>query len=490
MELFGFNSSKKEKKLAPSFVGPTDHDATIDIVTETNRTGVNFGFSQDDKETFTKSSIKTYRTMSDNSDVGSAIEEIVDAAIVSNTRDKTVSINLDDVDDLSENIKKKISEEFEEALKLLNFNSSADDLFRQWYIDGRILFHKVTDKNKSGILELRPINPTEIKKVQEVQKKRNQNGIDVISGVEEYYLWEPSDLVRTNKAVKIDPESILVSTSGMRSSDRKHIVSYLHQAIKPYNMLTSLEDSIVVYRIARAPERRVFYVDVGNLPPARADQYMRKIINAHKNKTVYDARTGSVKDSKHLVSMLENIYLPRVDGSRGTQIDTLPGGQDLGELSDILYFQKKLYKALHIPTSRLDTDNSIMAVGRATEISRDEIKFNSFINKLRTRFSKLFLDVVKTQVIIKKVMTEAEWEDIKQDIRFDFNSNSDFAENKKAEILTARVELLSNVVDYVGKYMSIDFVRREILQQTDEDIEKEDKKMAEEKKAGLYPEEQ
>jgi len=490
MELFGFSSNtNKPKPLLPSFVAPSDHDGTIDVVSETNGIGMNFSFIQEDKETFVQSAIKTYRNMVDNSDVNSAIEEVVDSAIVNEIGEKIVSISLDNVE-LSENIKNKIRTEFDGSLKLLNFVDSADDLFRRWYVDGRILFHMVANTDGKSIAELRPIDPTEIKKVQEITKTPSKNNVDIIKSTKEYYVWTPDNLKNASKAVKIDPNSILVATSGLRSKDNKHIVSYLHSAIKSYNRLNSLEDSLVVYRIARAPERRVFYVDTGNLPPKRAEQYMRKIINQHKNKTVYDSRTGSVKDNKHLVSMLENLWMPRMDGSRGTEVESLPSGTGLGDIDDILYFEKKLYKALHIPTSRLDTENSIMAVGRQTEISREELKFNAFIDKLRKRFSKLFRDLIKTQIILKKVMTAEEWRDIEQDILFEFNSNSYFAENKKAEIMTARLELLSSIDDYTGKYMSIDYVRRNVLQQTDEDIKKEDEKMKEELDNGKQPTEE
>jgi len=486
MELFGFKSTKKkDKKLNPSFVAPTDFDGSIDFSVESNQFGTNFGFQQEPDSNFTESAIKTYRTMSENSDVSCAIEEIVDQAIVNDSVNEIIEIQLDDIEELSANIKKKIAAEFENTKRLFNLTDSADDLFRKWFVDGKLVFHMITNKSGSEIEELRMIDPIEIKKVQEINKKKDRNGVEIVESIDEYYLWEPKNLKSRNRAVKIAVESILSANSGIKSADGKHNISYLHRAIKPYNQLVALEDSMVVYRMARAPERRVFYVDVGNLPPARAEQYMRKVINNYKNKTVYDSRTGSVKDNKHLVSMLENIYLPRMDGSRGTSVETLPSGTDMS-MDDVLYFQKKLYKALGVPVSRLDTDNSVLAVGRASEISREEVKFDAFINKLRRRFSKLFTDLLETQVVLKKIMTSEEFEAIKQKIKYKYNNNSYFAENKKQELMTARFELLQAVDSYVGKYMSIDYVRKNILNQSDAEMEAENKQIEAEKKAGLH----
>ena len=490
MQLFGFgNTDKKQKKAAlrPSFVPPSDSETTIDVVSQTNRFGVEF----DKSATNTKQQIDTYRGMAGNSDIISAIDEIVNAAIVNDPDKAPVELVTDKVEGVSDNIKTKMADEFKSVVSLFNFNDAADDIFRQWYIDGRLYYHIVLDEKRpaNGIEELRQIDPRKIKKVREILKEKSASGIDIVTGVKEYYVFEDDDLHSSNKALEIPTEAIICATSGLKSADGKEIISYLEPAIKPFNQLVALEDSLVIYRIARAPERRVFYVDVGNLPPTRADQYMRKTINAHKNKTIYDSVTGSIKDNKHIMSMMEDIWLPRVSGNRSTEVSTLPGGQGLGEMDDVLYFMKKLYKAMRIPAGRLDTENSMLQTGIASEITRDEVKFAKFIDKIRKKFSRLFKHALRTQLILKNVITAEDWEKISNHLQFKFNSDSAFTEIKEAEIIGRRLDLLQTADQFAGKYLSIETIRKNILNQSEDDYKEEDKRMAAEKKSGLYPEE-
>jgi len=480
----------KTKNGNQSFVPPSDYGNSVNVVTESNRYGNSF---LDDASTSnTKKLIETYRTMASNSDVVGAIDEIVNAAVVTDDNTTPVEVVLDDVD-LTKNIKDKISEEFGTILSLLHFNDDGDDQFRKWYIDGRTYYHIIVNKTnksgKDGIDELREIDPWKIKKIREVTKEKNSSGVEIITGITEYYLYEDDSLLKTDNALKIDKDSIVCVTSGLKDIKGKEIVSFLHPAIKPFNQLVALEDSVVIYRVARAPERRIFYVDTGNLPPARADQYMRKMINAHQNKMIYDSQTGTLKENKHILSMMEDLWIPRREGSTGTSVDTLPGGQNLGEMDDVLYFLKKMYKALRIPSTRLDTENSVFQTGMATEISRDELKFSSYVNKLRKKFSQVFKQTLKTQLILKKVITPEDWEKtISEKIRFRFNNDSQFVEAKNNEIMSRRLDLLNTVDQFVGKYFSIETVRKEVLNQSEEDFKQEDEKMKAEKEAGLYNE--
>jgi hypothetical protein len=328
---------------------------------------------------------------------------------------------------------------------------------------------------KKGIREVRWIEPTLIRKIREVLKEKNEQNVEIITGIEEYYLYTPEGAASTS-GIKIANEAICYGHSGLLDEHSENILSYLHKAIKPINQLRMLEDSLVIYRLSRAPERRVFYIDVGNLPKGRAEEYLRSVMNKYKNKIVYDATTGTTKDQNDTMTMMEDFWLPRREGGKGTEITTLPGGQNLGDIDDILYFQKKVYKALHVPISRMETDSGF-SLGRSAEISRDEIKFNKFVEKLRKRFSEIFYQLLRAQLVAKGIITKVEWKDFKENIDFDFNSDSYFAELKEAEMLKERMEILRDLNDYVGKYVSHGWVRRSILQQSEDEMTEMDKEI-------------
>ncbi len=492
MEFFGYELKKQGKqvekpdKLSPSPFAPTDIDGSIDAsVTQ----GHSFDFDASWKNT--GELINTYRSMAMNADCASAIDEIVNDAIVFDVDESPVELVLDDVE-VSDAIKTKLTDEFKTVLGLFDFNEVGDDIFKEWYVDGRIFYHIVlskTSQEKNGIAELRRIDPRHIKKVRNIIKEKGPGGIELVKGVEEYYIYSDpkTKLSGQGKAIKIPKEAIIYVSSGIKSLNGKDVLSHLHPAVKPFNQLVALEDSVVVYRISRAPERRVFYVDVGKLPKTRAEQYMRSLIANHKNKMVYDVKTGAVKDAKNVVSMMEDIWLPRREGSRGTEVETLPGGQNLGEMDDVLYFLKKLFTAMKIPKTRLDSENSVFNSGRSNEITRDEIKFSKFIDKVRKRFSRVFRQALKTQLILKNIITTDDWEKINEQLRFRFNTDSQFAELKEMEILTGRMEILGTLDEYVGKYFSQAWVQKNVLSQTEEEIKEIDKEIKDEIAAKKYP---
>jgi len=485
MEFFGsieIGSKKKDEKLSPSFVPPTDTDGAVEVAI-TNTIGFDFDASYKN----TKEQIELYRKAAANSDVDDALDEIINDAIVFDAEETPVDIMFSDDADVSASIKKKISEEFKEVLRLLNFNEIGDDLFRKWYVDGRIFYHVIIDKKaqKDGVAELRYIDPRFIKKVRDVKKEKGPGGVEIVKSVEEYFVYnDPGSKHYVKKeAVKIPKEAVLYVPSGLMDSEGKEVISYLDAAIKPLNQLVALEDSLVIYRISRAPERRVFYIDTGNLPKTKAEQYMKSIINKHKNKMVYDATTGTVKDNRHIMSMLEDIWLPRREGNRGTEVSTLPGATSLGDMDDVLYFVKKLYKALRIPASRIDTE-AVFNMGVSAEISRNEIKFSKFIDKLRKKFSRLFRQALKTQLLLKNIITEDDWLDINEAIQFRFNSDSHFTELKENEILRGRLELLATIDQYVGRYYSIEDVHKQVLKRNDDEIKEVNDRIEQEKADG------
>lgn len=499
MELFGFEFKKKQKKVEEkqqeeqkSFIEPVEEGA----ITIGDNINTALAYNFDAAFTNEKELVEEYRTMALDVEVEWAIDEIINQALVFEPGKEAVSINLDEVEDISENIKKKIIEEFKDGvLKLLDFSNKGDEIFRTWYIDGKIVYHKIVgekSKQKQGIKEVRIVPPEHIQKIKETEKTVGPNGVELFHVKDEYYVYTtkmgtaPKPGQNNTDAIKIAPEAISFVTSGLYDKKTNLALSYLHKAIKPFNQLNMLESSTVIYRMTRAPERRVFYVDVGNLPKSKAEQYLRNIMTNYKNKTVYDNKKGQIKDQRHHMSMLEDIWLPRREGSRGTEVDTLQGGQNLGELDDVVYFLKKLYKALHIPLTRMETE-SAFTLGRSSEITRDEVKFDKFIEKLRKKFSFLFIDLLKTQLILKNVITEDDWVKIKDEISFDFNHDSYFAELKDSEILASRLEQLDTVDTYIGRYFSINWVRKHILRQTDEEIEEMDKEIEEEQNEGDLP---
>ena len=478
MEIFGYKVEKS--KAAPtekSFVPPTD-DGGSDVI----KAGGYFGTYLDLEGTANTEAelIKKYRDIAFMADVDSAIDDIVNDSISNLDDERPIEINLDNVK-LSESIKKKIVAEFEAILDLLEFNLRAQDYYRRWYIDGRIYFHKVinTAKPKEGITDIRFIDPRKIKKVREIFKEKDEtSGVEFIKKIEEYFVYNERGIV-LDKAhtaspgsaatLKVTRDAICYVPSGLSDQDKNIALSYLHKAIRPANQLRMMENAAVIYRISRAPERRVFYVDVGNLPKIKAEQYLAGIMNQYRNKLVYDGNTGEIRDDKKFMSMLEDFWLPRREGGRGTQIETLPGGQSLGEIGDIDYFQKKLFQALNVPISRMQQQSGLN-FGRAAEINRDEWKFTKFIAKLRRRFSLLFDDLLKTQLILKGIITEADWNLIKSNIEYRYATDAYYTESKEQQILQSRVEILNGVATYIGTLYSKEYVQKNILKLTADDI--------------------
>ena len=496
-ELFGYEiNRKKEAAKGKSFVAPSDEEGTLDIAG-----GAGF-FSQyvnlDKSAKNDWDLIRKYRTTSEAPECDQAIEDIVNESITADETDSSVKLDLDMVD-LSKSIKGKISTEFDEVLRLLEWKHRAHDIFRRWYVDGRLFYHKMIDEKQSrkGMTELRYIDPKFIKKVRLVEKDKGSQkseGMDLVKRVQEFYIYNEAGVypgltgiggpgVKNSQGLKVSPDSIAYCTSGIFNPTTKQVYGYLHKAIKPTNQLRMMEDATVIYRISRAPERRIFYIDVGNLPKPKAEAYLKDVMSRYRNKVVYDGSTGEVKDDRNQMSMLEDFWLPRREGGRGTEITTLPAGQNLGEMEDVQYFQEKLYKSLNIPISRLQSDSGFN-MGRSAEITRDEIKFTKFIQRLRKRFSLLFQDLLKTQCVLKGIMTAEDWDTIKEDIIFDFNDDNHFFELKDAELLEARVNQLNAITEYVGTYYSVEWVRKNVLKQTAEEMAQIDKQIEDEKDSG------
>ena len=433
--------------------------------------------------------IKRYREIAQHPECDMAVEDIINEVIVSDERDASVSVSLDKLM-ISDNIKGKIRDEFDEVLRLLNFDDKGHDIFRRWYVDGRIYFHKVIDPKspRKGLTEIRYIDPRKIKKVREVAKKRDNKGkgVEVVETTAEWFVYNEKGIssANSNAGLKISADSICYVTSGVIDQTKNMVMGHLHKAIKPVNQLRMIEDAVVIYRIVRAPERRIFYVDVGNLPKVKAEAYLRDVMARYRNKLVYDAATGEIRDDRKHMSMLEDFWLPRREGAKGTEVSTLSGGQNLGEISDVEYFQKKLYQSLNVPMSRMDSDNGFN-MGRAAEITRDELKFTKFVQRLRKRFTGVFNDILKTQLVLKGIITIEDWSKIKEHIQYTFLKDGYFAELKNAEILRERLSLAQEVSPYVGKYYSVEYVRKNILQQSDEDIIEIDGQIANEIRQGI-----
>ena len=488
MELFGYNITKrvgakdiaKEKEVVSFTPKPED-----DGVSSTVAAGGYYGqyvdldgtASSNDRDLIIK-----YREASQQPECDSAISDIVDAAIASSSIGAPAELILSKLDQ-PDSIKKQISEEFSNVLSLYKFNKTGENLFRKWYVDGRIYFHVIIDdKNpKRGIIELRPVESLFMKKIKEVKKVTDaKTDVAVQKIVNEYYVYSEdysgsgAGVQTKNSAVsgvKISKEAIINVSSGLLDATQKRVVSYLHKALKPVNQLRMMEDALVMYRVARAPERRIFYIDVGNLPKGKAEEYVQGIMNKYRNKLVYDASTGDIKDDRRHMSMLEDFWLPRREGGRGTEITTLPGGENLGQIDDILFFQKKLYKTLNVPVTRLDSDDSFN-IGRASEISRDEVKFQKFVDRIRKKFSTILLEALRIQLILKGVISQNDWQDIAENIAIDFVEDNYFAELKENEILKERIDMLDSLSDHIGKFYSTKWIRNNILRQTDEDIER------------------
>ena len=491
--LFGFQISRQEDELEkqdaePSFAPPSNDDGALTISSAAYYgTYVDLdGTSKNDVEL-----IGRYREMAMQPEIESAIDDICNEAIVQNDDGENIKIITDKLN-VSPKIKKAIETEFNVILRLLNYNNMAPDIFRRFYIDGRLFYHILIDKENpvSGIKELRYIDPRKIRKVREVKKTKDaRTGVEIVTVVNEYYIFNDKSINGSQSnygpvGVRIAKDSIINVNSGLMDSKRASVLSYLHKAIKPLNQLRMIEDATVIYRISRAPERRIFYIDVGNLPKMKAEQYLRDIMVKYKNKVVYDAQTGEVRDERKFLSMMEDFWLPRREGGKGTEIQTLPGGQNLGELEDVKYFEKKLYKALNVPMSRLEAASSF-TIGRATEISRDEVKFAKFVSRLRNRFTELFDNALRIQCVLKGICTEEEWMEFKESIYYDFIRDNNFAELKDAEILRERLSLLSQIDLYTGRYYSMDWIRRNVLRFSDEDIKTIDKEIETERKNGV-----
>jgi len=433
--------------------------------------------------------IRRYREIAQHPECDMAVEDIINEVVVSDERDSPVSISLDKLA-ISENIKGKIRNEFQECLSLLNFDEKGHDIFKRWYIDGRIYFHKVIDPKspRKGLTEIRYIDPRKIKKVREVTKGRDSKGtgIEVVEQTNEWFVYNEKGMsaANSNAGLKITTDSITYVTSGQVDATKNMVMGHLHKAIKPVNQLRMIEDAVVIYRIVRAPERRIFYVDVGNLPKVKAESYLRDVMARYRNKLVYDASTGEIRDDRKHMSMLEDFWLPRRDGAKGTEVTTLPGGQNLGEISDVVYFQKKLYKSLNVPISRMESENGFN-IGKAAEITRDELKFTKFIQRLRKRFTQVFQDILKTQLVLKGIITIEDWQKIKEHIQYDYLKDGYFAELKNAEMLRERLSLANEVTPYVGKYYSVEYVRKYVLRQSDEDIIEIDNQIADEISKGV-----
>jgi len=433
--------------------------------------------------------IRRYRDIAQQPECDSAIEDIINEGIVSNEKDQAVQIELDRLM-LTKKIKDRIREEFDSVLELLDFDTKGHDIFRRWYIDGRIFYHKVIDQKnpRKGIQELRYIEPKKIRRVKEVKKGvKKGTSVELVKNVNEYYLYNDKGLkTGTTEGIKISPDSITYVVSGLIDQNKGHVLSHLHKAIKPVNQLRMIEDALVIYRISRAPERRIFYIDVGNLPKIKAEQYLKDVMNRYRNKLVYDASSGEIRDDRNQMSMLEDFWLPRREGGRGTEITTLPGGSNLGEIDDIEYFKKKLYRSLNVPISRLEAEAGF-SLGRSTEITRDELKFTKFVQRLRKRFTPLFTDMLKTQLILKGVVTLEDWKNISQHIQYDFLQDGHFAELKKAELLEDRINALGNIESYIGTFFSKEWVQKNVLNLTDAEIDNMQKQIN--KEAGLDPDE-
>jgi hypothetical protein len=503
-QLFGFQINRKEGQKGQSPVPPSA-DEPIAVAA-----GGYYGtYVETDNQARNEfEMIRRYRDMALHPEVDSAIDEVVNEFIVSDAHDTPVEINLDNLD-VGSGVKNKIRNEFEYIKRLLNFDNRAHEIVRTWYIDGRLFYHKVIDLDnpKKGITELRYIDPMKIKKVRQKIDNTPKDSLSraAIKGTAleyeygtfvDYYLYNPKGFYQggvlgpvgdmsLSQGVKMATDSITFVPSGLQDLNKRMVLGFLHKAIKSLNQLRMIEDSLVIYRLSRAPERRIFYIDVGNLPKVKAEQYLRDVMSRYRNKLVYDAQTGEIRDDKKHMSMLEDFWLPRREGGRGTEITTLPGGQNLGELKDVEYFKKKLYNSLNLPPSRLTDDNKGFNLGKTTEVLRDELKFTKFIGRLRKRFSELFHDVLKTQLILKGVISPEDWDDMKEHIQYDYLFDNHFNELKEIEMMNQRMMSVTQMDPFVGKYFSVEYVRRTILGQKDKDYKEMDKQMQSEIASGL-----
>jgi len=489
-ELFGFSISRLKKQSDPKQSFTT---APADDGTQTIAAGGYFG-QYLDMEGNSKTEadlIRRYREISLHPECDLAIEDIVNEAIVANENKEAVRVNVNNLP-YGKDVRRKIEDEFKEVLRLMQFNTKGHDIFRRWYVDGRIFYQKVIDRNSTtkGITELKYLDPRKIKRIREVRKKRPEgvtgpNMLTVVDEFVEYYLFNEKGVVNsTSGGIKIAPDTIAYCPSGLIDQNKNMVLSYMQKAIKPVNQLRMIEDATVIYRIARAPERRIFKIDVGNLPKQKAEQYLRDVMARYRNKLVYDASTGEIRDDRNYMSMLEDFWLPSREGGRGTDITTLPGGQNLGEINDIEYFRSKLYRSLNVPVSRLES-NSGFNMGRASEITRDELKFTKFVQRLRKKFTELFNDILRTQLILKGIINEEDWQSVRDSITYDFLQDGHFAELKHTEMMRERLALANEMRDYIGKFYSVEFVRKNILKQNEREMEDIDNQIKKEIDNGI-----
>ena len=474
-ELFGFRIQRVKDVGGETFTSPTSDDGAIDVA------GGGFWgqvLDTDGRERSDLDLIRRYRDIAQQAECDTAIEDIVNEGIVSNQEDQAVEVVLSRLP-YPEKIKRKIRSEFHEVLRLLNFEQKGHDIFRRWYVDGRIYYHKVIDQKdtRKGITELRWIDPRKIKKVRELQKDMSaKHGVEMVKRVEEYFIYNENGIAEggisggAHTGIKISADSIAYVPSGLIDGASGRVLSYLHKAIKPVNQLRMIEDALVIYRISRAPERRIFYIDVGNLPKIKAEQYLKDVMNRYRNKLVYDATTGEIRDDRNHMSMLEDFWLPRREGGRGTEITTLPGGQNLGEIDDIVYFQRKLYRSLNVPISRMEAESGF-SLGRATEITRDELKFTKFVQRIRKKFVPLFTDILKTQLLLKGIIAPEDWPVMQEHIQYDFLQDGHFAELKEAELLEDRINTLDSIQSYIGTFFSKEWVLKNVLHMNDAEID-------------------
>ena len=505
-QLFGFQINRKEGQKGQSPVPPSADDPVAVAAGGYYGTYVETDAASQARNEFEL--IRRYRDMALHPEVDSAIDEVVNEFIVSDANDTPVEINLDNLD-VGSGVKNRIRNEFEHIKKLLNFDNRSHEIVRNWYIDGRLYYHKVIDLDnpKKGILELRYVDPMKIKKVRQKIDNAPKDSLarQAIKGTAleyeygtfvDYFLYNPKGFYQggvlgpigdmsLSQGVKIAPDSITFVPSGLQDLNKRMVLSFLHKAIKSLNQLRMIEDSLVIYRLSRAPERRIFYIDVGNLPKVKAEQYLRDVMSRYRNKLVYDSSTGEMRDDKKHMSMLEDFWLPRREGGRGTEITTLPGGQNLGELKDVEYFKKKLYNSLNLPPSRLTDDSKGFNLGKTTEVLRDELKFTKFIGRLRKRFSEMFQDMLKTQLILKGIISPEDWDDMKEHIQYDFLFDNHFNELKEIEMMTQRIAVVTQMDPFAGKYFSVEYIRRHVLNQTDKTFSEIDKQMKKEIKSGL-----
>ena len=480
-QLFGFQITRSKDKGEPaSFVLPDPESGA------TTTAGFYSEFIDLEGQTKNESDlVRRYRSTSEHPECDLAIEDIINESINIDENRQAVTINTDNIP-YSPKIKKRIREEFTQVLKLLDFSNKAHDVFRRWYIDGRIHFHKIIDEDdpQQGIKELRYIDSLKIKRVRKIEKTETKKKSPALSVVDDFYLYNESGISNANTgasgpsgtALKITADAIAHCASGLFDPTKAMVLSYLHKAIKPVNQLRMIEDAVVIYRISRAPERRIFYIDVGNLPKVKAEQYLKDVMNRYRNKLVYNASTGEIKDDRNQMSMLEDFWLPRREGGRGTEITTLPGGQNLGEIDDIVYFQKKLYRSLNIPVSRLETDNGFN-MGRGAEITRDEVKFTKFVQKLRNKFNGLFNDILKTQLILKGVIADDDWNDIKENLSYSYMKDGHYAELRDMDVLRERLDMLNNMEPYIGDWFSKEYVQKHVFRMTQEEIDTMDRQI-------------